>query len=99
MGSEGVEPLARPPHSFQATVLQTAMGSTAQVNSPKVAREGLEPSRPKARPSEDRVSAIPPSGYPNSTLGGIRTRDLRIESPAATPQAPRGRPVAHFSNG
>ena len=54
-----------------------------------VAREGLEPSRPEARPSEDRVSADS-TIWLSSTLGGIRTRDLRIESPAATPQAPRG---------
>ncbi len=56
-----------------------------------VAGEGVEPSRP-SRAQFLRLVRIP-IPPPGSILGGIRTRDLRLERPAAAPQAPRGRSV------
>ena len=37
------------------------------------------------------AGCLPLTSVVSSILGGIRTRDLRLERPAATPQAPRGR--------
>jgi hypothetical protein len=74
----GVEPGLR---RSKRRVLSVTPAGHSQTSVPGV---GVEPTSPGSEPG------VLPVRRPRNTLGGIRTRVLRIESPAATPQAPRG---------